>query len=91
MEKLNLSFLLFAIFIANALCGDVQPFSESDCSIPPVLEGPTCNAYFIRYYWDSAQQRCVKFVYGGCRGTINNFESQRSCERVAGRVCRNSN
>lgn len=29
MEKLNLALLFFAVFIANALCEDVVPFSEA--------------------------------------------------------------
>ncbi|KAJ8923440.1 hypothetical protein NQ315_001999 [Exocentrus adspersus] len=59
-----------------------------DCSEPQALEGPMCLAYLPRYRWNNIQQRCVRFIYGGCRGTANNFETQKECEHVAGKICR---
>ncbi|KAJ8942946.1 hypothetical protein NQ314_009859 [Rhamnusium bicolor] len=59
-----------------------------NCVQPHTTPGPMCLAYIIRYYWNSSRQRCDQFIYGGCRATINNFETRRDCELIAGRVCR---
>jgi tissue factor pathway inhibitor len=37
-------------------------------------------AYFERYYYDPASESCTKFVYGGCMGNRNNFETLEECE-----------
>ena len=28
------------------------------------------------------QGKCVAFVYGGCRGGLNNFETQKKCKET---------
>ncbi|VDN07003.1 unnamed protein product [Thelazia callipaeda] len=35
-----------------------------------------------RWYWNGASQRCIHFVYGGLKGTQNNFLSEESCEKA---------
>lgn len=63
----------------------------SDLPSPDVCQqrrdrGP-CEAYHVMYYYDVRHRRCHHFVYGGCGGNGNRFESieecQRRCERVA--------
>ncbi len=27
-----------------------------------------CMAYFVRYYYNAKDNRCHKFIYGGCQG-----------------------
>ncbi|XP_077314005.1 amyloid beta precursor like protein 2 isoform X2 [Lithobates pipiens] len=43
--------------------------------------GP-CRAMFPRWYFNPEQQRCVKFIYGGCGGNRNNFETKEYCMAV---------
>ncbi|CAD5219044.1 unnamed protein product [Bursaphelenchus okinawaensis] len=38
-----------------------------------------CNNPTERYYFDSDNQVCKKFVYSGCDGNLNNFESEKEC------------
>ncbi|XP_076324156.1 spondin-1-like isoform X2 [Tachypleus tridentatus] len=43
--------------------------------------GP-CRGLFKRWYYDTNKQSCVQFVYGGCRGNKNNFNSYVDCRRT---------
>ncbi|KAF6300140.1 WAP, follistatin/kazal, immunoglobulin, kunitz and netrin domain containing 2 [Rhinolophus ferrumequinum] len=48
------------------------------CSLP-ALQGP-CKAYAPRWAYNSQTGQCQSFVYGGCEGNGNNFESREACE-----------
>lgn len=47
--------------------------------------GP-CRAMLPRWYFDRQEGRCVQFIYGGCGGNRNNFESQEYCLSVCSSV-----
>ncbi|KHJ84558.1 Kunitz/Bovine pancreatic trypsin inhibitor domain protein [Oesophagostomum dentatum] len=48
------------------------------CTLP-IKSGP-CLAFFPKYAYDSSQKRCVRFIYGGCQGNGNNFDSLEECQ-----------
>jgi len=48
------------------------------CTLP-LVAGP-CDALIYRYGFDPAQDQCVSFVYGGCGGNANNFETLEACQ-----------
>ncbi|GIX87999.1 papilin [Caerostris darwini] len=67
----------------NTACGDSgaeedSGAQEDTCRLP--AEVGTCHAHMERYYFDHEQGRCLKFIYGGCGGNANNFETERECE-----------
>ena len=50
-----------------------------DCDAPPEVTGP-CLAAMPR--WTFKNGVCVKFMYGGCKGSKNRFHSLEECKRV---------
>ena len=48
------------------------------CQLPQ-QRGP-CRALIPRYFYDSNDQTCKRFFYGGCLGNANNFQSLTKCQ-----------
>lgn len=46
----------------------------------PSYTGP-CRSYINRYYYNPRERRCLQFVYGGCQGNENNFETIEKCQQ----------
>lgn len=61
-------------------------------SFPPAavcaLEAETgpCRASMPRWHFDMSQRKCVRFIYGGCAGNRNNFDSEEYCMAVCKRL-----
>uniref|UniRef100_A0A8C9TLF2 Amyloid beta (A4) precursor-like protein 2 n=1 Tax=Scleropages formosus TaxID=113540 RepID=A0A8C9TLF2_SCLFO len=54
------------------------------CSL--AAETGPCRASMLRWYFDMSQKRCIRFVYGGCAGNRNNFDSEEYCMAVCKRM-----
>ncbi|KAM7393041.1 hypothetical protein PAMA_007928 [Pampus argenteus] len=50
---------------------------EEVCTLPPE-KGP-CRAFIKRRFFNSTSQRCELFMYGGCHGNQNNFQTVKKC------------
>ncbi|CDW53015.1 protein mig c; protein mig b; protein mig a [Trichuris trichiura] len=50
------------------------------CNLPP--HAGDCRANTPRWYYNPKRGECLQFVYGGCRGNQNNFNTREDCERV---------
>uniref|UniRef100_A0A8C6WJ69 BPTI/Kunitz inhibitor domain-containing protein n=1 Tax=Neogobius melanostomus TaxID=47308 RepID=A0A8C6WJ69_9GOBI len=44
---------------------------------PP--DGPSCIAYIPQIFYNSTSQECEEFIYGGCGGNNNRFDSKKKC------------
>ena len=41
--------------------------------------------YFERFYYDVATQKCQLFIYGGCQGNKNRFNTLEECNAACGK------
>ncbi|KFD55347.1 hypothetical protein M514_03687 [Trichuris suis] len=53
-------------------------FREVNCNQPKDV-GP-CAAAYVKWYYNRDSKRCEKFIYGGCEGNTNRFDSLEECE-----------
>ncbi|RCN24798.1 Kunitz/Bovine pancreatic trypsin inhibitor domain protein, partial [Ancylostoma caninum] len=58
-----------------------KPETEKDVCSQPITTGP-CKSSMPRYGYDAKRGKCVKFVYGGCKGNDNRFLTKSGCEQT---------
>jgi hypothetical protein len=61
---------------AGGACGP-HPTCNDVCALP-ADPGP-CDAYMPRWYFDHEARKCSPFVFGGCQGNGNNFQTPAVC------------
>ncbi|VDL93579.1 unnamed protein product [Schistocephalus solidus] len=50
------------------------------CTLP--LATGHCRAAFQRFGFEVSTGKCKPFIYGGCGGNGNNFETLKECQRM---------
>lgn len=73
---------VFGFLIAFMLLGTVAGCNDDDardlrCSLVP--EPGPCFALITKYYFDSEENRCKQFDWGGCDGVVP-FNTMEECE-----------
>nr|CUU99114.1 hypothetical transcript [Hymenolepis microstoma] len=48
------------------------------------LDAGPCRGKIVRYGFHRQKGHCIEFIYGGCQGNANNFESISVCEAECG-------
>uniref|UniRef100_A0A8C6Z8L3 BPTI/Kunitz inhibitor domain-containing protein n=1 Tax=Nothoprocta perdicaria TaxID=30464 RepID=A0A8C6Z8L3_NOTPE len=61
-----------------------ERLSHHLCYLPSVCGN--CKALFVRFFYNASSQRCEEFIYGGCGGNSNNFESEGECSRACSHI-----
>lgn len=59
---------------------DYKCFCLDRCSLRKI-EGP-CNGYYPQWYYDKERNHCAQFIWGGCLGNNNRFETNKECEEL---------
>ena len=65
--------------LLTASCDRVKEECEPECCLEP--DPGTCEAIYVRYYFDREDEKCRSFTYGGCEGVVP-FEKKAECERA---------
>uniref|UniRef100_A0A4W3I7C0 BPTI/Kunitz inhibitor domain-containing protein n=1 Tax=Callorhinchus milii TaxID=7868 RepID=A0A4W3I7C0_CALMI len=56
----------------------------ADICQQPMETGP-CRGMFLQWWYNSKTRKCTQFVFGGCRGNQNKFETKKECEATCAR------
>lgn len=82
----NASFpLAAALLLAGSATAWAQGGPVGVCSLPP--EPGPCQAAIPRWFHNPATGGCEMFVWGGCGGNANNFETLIECQQACVDVC----
>ena len=60
-----------------------QPLPQDVCSQP--MDQGSCSSTLRRFYFNRDTRRCQPFIYGGCDGNDNRFETNEECRRACKR------
>ncbi|KAK7132003.1 hypothetical protein R3I93_018531 [Phoxinus phoxinus] len=69
-------------FNSQKECEESCGVRNASCRLP--MDAGPCEAYMPMWAFDSAVGKCVSFIYGGCKGNGNKFNSQKECEESCG-------
>ncbi|XP_025420715.1 trypsin inhibitor-like isoform X1 [Sipha flava] len=64
------------------ICTPVTTFTRDDCYLPPDDGSCGINKFTlkVKYYFDMNNDDCIEFIYYGCGGNGNRFDSFDECE-----------
>ncbi|XP_042228098.1 boophilin-H2-like [Homarus americanus] len=66
------------------ICACTKAEASVVCGEP--LKRGYCRALHHKWAWVSENRRCEQFVYGGCGGNENSFETEEMCREVCSGV-----
>uniref|UniRef100_A0A8C5RIH4 Uncharacterized protein n=1 Tax=Laticauda laticaudata TaxID=8630 RepID=A0A8C5RIH4_LATLA len=61
-----------------------EPEANDRCRLP--RDQGSCSKELQHFYYDPEEKKCISFVYHGCEGNSNNFETRELCEKTCGKI-----
>ncbi|XP_059482843.1 kunitz-like toxin PcKuz3 [Neocloeon triangulifer] len=76
-----LALLCLAVHVnAQRGIGIRPPLGDDICLLEPMQRGARpCEGYIPKFTFNIATRRCERFIYGGCNGTANLFDTKGLC------------
>ncbi|XP_030557323.1 PI-actitoxin-Afv2a [Drosophila novamexicana] len=72
--------LLIQLMLLQLLLGQVNGASKRvKMCLQPMVSG-RCFGHVESYAYNPLERRCESFIYGGCGGNENRFDSRAECE-----------
>ncbi|XP_051972876.1 boophilin-H2 [Xyrauchen texanus] len=59
---------------------EIYPSDDDVCSLEQDLG--SCFGIIPKYYYDSAEKNCRMFLYRGCQGNGNRFDTREECQKM---------
>merc|ERR1711971_680536 len=81
ITKLDKSAGQTSLFPSTDISTEVDPCS---LRVSPGYVDPTCGNMRLEYYYDPSFGKCRQFMYGGCGGNANRFETSEACHDECG-------
>ncbi|XP_028178942.1 trypsin inhibitor-like [Ostrinia furnacalis] len=79
---LQLSFIIFILAAVASVFSGAAP----DCTSP--LDSGPCLALFHVYGYDPDCGECKEFIYGGCHGNRNRYDTLEECQAACKSGCK---
>ncbi|BFZ04342.1 hypothetical protein BsWGS_07381 [Bradybaena similaris] len=69
---------LVVCFIIGMVAIQMSAAIPSNCTLEPAPG--ICRMYIERYFYNITTAQCQLFIYGGCQGNANSFETVEACQ-----------
>ncbi|XP_076588584.1 inter-alpha-trypsin inhibitor [Chaetodon auriga] len=64
----------------STMAEDIYPMNVTKaCSLEKAVGAGKCKNRLLRFYYDSVNDKCIKFYWSGCNGNGNRFPNRDSC------------